>query len=305
MRMKFAASDRFARTRMTLMFSVTCPETDVELVADRLWGLGVAGIEERLAGPGRAMLRSSLGEDRGDVEMRLSSVRLGLDDIEIAFEVVDESVGDSWRDHVRAIDIDDGLRILPNWLTEMSDVLTLRIEPGATFGLGDHPTTRACLLALRRHLVRGDSVLDVGCGSGVLGIASLVCGAGSAIGIDINPAVDTVSRFNADRNGVAARWQVLVSDVDDALVHDLLTRRPLGYQIVVANILAPVLVAIAPHLRRLLAPGGTLILSGVLTGRYDHVLAAVADLRTLDCIDIDGWTAIVLRQDTNASISSR
>ncbi|MFM7872372.1 MAG: 50S ribosomal protein L11 methyltransferase [Actinomycetota bacterium] len=275
------------------------------MLADRLWGLGVAGIEERPAGPGRTLLRSSLGEDQDDVEMRLRSVRLGLDDVVFAFEVVDESLADSWRDHVRAIDIDDGLRILPSWLTGESTGLTVRIEPGTTFGLGDHPTTRACLLALRRHLVQGDSILDVGCGSGVLGITSLVCGAQSAIGVDINPAVDTVSRVNADMNGVAAHWQVLVSDVDDALVHDLLTGRPLGFQIVVANILAPVLVAIAPHLRRLIAPGGTLILSGVLTGRYDHVLAAVADLRTLDCIDVDGWTAIVLRQDTSASISSR
>lgn len=290
---------------MTLMFSVICPETDADLVADRLWGLGVAGIEERPAGPGRTLLRSSLGEDRDDVAMRLRSVRLGLDDVEISFEVVDEAVGDSWRDHVRAIDIDDGLRILPHWLDEESDGLTVRIEPGATFGLGDHPTTRACLIALRRHLVQGDSVLDVGCGSGVLGITGLVCGAGSAMGIDINPAVESVSRTNADMNGVAAHWQVLVSDVDDALVHDLLSRRRQGYQIVVANILAPVLVAIAPQLQRLLAPGGTLILSGVLTGRYDHVLAAVVDLRTLECIDVDGWTAIVLRQDTNASISSR
>lgn len=290
---------------MTLMFSVTCQDTDVDVLADRLWGLGVAGIEERPAGPGRTLLRSSLGEDRDDVEIRLRSVRLGLDDVVFAFEVVDESLADSWRDHVRAIDIDDGLRILPSWLTGESTGLTVRIEPGTTFGLGDHPTTRACLLALRRHLVQGDSILDVGCGSGVLGITGLVCGAGSAIGVDINPAVDTVSRINADMNGVAAHWQVLVSDVDDALVHDLLTGRPLGFQIVVANILAPVLVAIAPHLRRLIAPGGTLILSGVLTGRYDHVLAAVADLRTLECIDVDGWTAIVLRQDTNASISSR
>lgn len=290
---------------MTLMFAVSCPEADVDVVADRLWGLGVAGIEERPAVPGRRLLRSSLGEDRNDVEERLRSACRGLDDVEITFEELDESIGESWRNHVRAIDIDDGLRIVPNWLAEESDVLTVRIEPGTTFGLGDHPTTRACLLALRRHLAPGDAVLDVGCGSGVLGVTSLVCGAGSAIGIDINPAVDAVTRFNADMNGVAAEWQVLVSDVDDALVENLLTRRPQGYQIVVANILAPVLVAMAPHLKRLLAPEGTLVMSGVLTGRYDHVLSAVSDLRTLDCIDVDGWTAIVLRHDTSASISSR
>lgn len=290
---------------MTLMFALDCAEEDADLVSDRLWSLGVAGIEERPADPGRRLLRSSLGEDRPDVEERLRGASVGLDDIRITFEVVDEAISESWRNHARAIDIDEGLRIVPNWLSEDSTVTCVRIEPGATFGLGDHPTTRACLLALRRHLVQGDSILDMGCGSGVLGITGLVCGAGSALGIDINPAAADVSRFNAAINGVADDWQVLISDVDDELVEDLLERRPGGFAIVLANILAPVLVAMSPHLRRLVPVDGTLVLGGVLAGRYDHVLAAFAGLDIVECIDVDGWTAIVLRHDTNASISSR
>lgn len=290
---------------MTLMFALDCPEEHTDVVSDRLWGLGVAGIEEKPAGPKRRLLRSSLGEDRTDVEEHLRTVLAGLDDIEIHFEVVEASISESWRQHVRPIEVDDGLRILPNWLTEKSNLTTVRIEPGTTFGLGDHPTTRACLLALRRHLVPGNSILDVGCGSGVVGLTGLVCGAGSAIGVDINPAAADVSRFNAEINGVAAEWEVLISDVDDALVDHLLTRRPGGFPVVVANILAPVLVAMAPRLLRLLAPDGTLVLSGVLAGRYDHVLAAFTGLIVVERIDVDGWTAVVLRHDTNASISSR
>lgn len=290
---------------MALMFTLVCPEEVADVVADRLWGLGVVGVEERSAGAKRRWLRSSLGEDRADVEERLRVAVVGLDDVAITFEVVDEAISESWREHARAVDIDDGLRILPNWLTEDSNATTVRIEPGATFGLGDHPTTRACLLALRRHLGAGDSILDVGCGSGVLGISGLACGAGSALGIDINPAAADVSMSNAEINGVAADWQVLISDVDDALVDDLLDRRPGGFEIVVANILAPVLVAMSAHLRRLLAPDGTLVLSGVLAGRYDHVLSAFAGLDIVEYIDVDGWMAIVLRQDTKASISSR
>lgn len=290
------------------MFAVGCPADVADLVADRLWGLGVAGIEEGTDGIDRRLLRSSLGEDRDDVEERLRAALVAIPDIAITFEAVDESISETWRDHVRDVVIDDGLRILPNWLAAdatPTERITIRIEPGSTFGLGDHPTTRASLLALRRHLAPGDDVLDVGCGSGVLGVTSLVCGAGSAIGIDINPAAEAVSRSNAALNDVSAAWQVLISDVDDALVHDLLARRPHGFQLVLANILAPVLVTMAPHLVRLISPGGTLVLSGVLSGRYEHVLSAFASLRTIERFDVEGWTAVVLGHDTSASISSR
>jgi ribosomal protein L11 methyltransferase len=140
--------------------------------------------------------------------------------------------------------------------------------------------------ALRRAVVPGSRVLDVGCGSGVLAIAACRFGAATAVGIDISPAAVPTTDHNAEINGVADR--ITASTTPLAEVDGT-------YGVVVANILAPALVDLAADLRRVLADDGTLIISGILAERHEHVLAALAPLRVVARDDRDGWTAISLR----------
>jgi ribosomal protein L11 methyltransferase len=129
-------------------------------------------------------------------------------------------------------------------------------------------------------------VLDVGCGSGVLAIGACVFGAAAAVGIDIAPAAVPTTEANAEANGVADR--VAVSTTDLADVDDT-------FDLVLANILAPTLVALSADLRRVLAPGGALVISGILADAHDHVLAALAPLAVVESEFLDGWAAITLR----------
>ena len=133
-----------------------------------------------------------------------------------------------------------------------------------------------------------DEVIDVGCGSGVLGITSLLLGARRATGIDISAASIEVSRANAKSNGVADLWSVSTES---------LGRIESPARIVVANILAPALIELSEQLRRLVSPTGVLIISGVLTQNYAHVAEALRPLREVDRIDLEQWSAVVFSHE--------
>ncbi|MGA0878665.1 MAG: 50S ribosomal protein L11 methyltransferase [Ilumatobacteraceae bacterium] len=284
---------------MTLTFVVTCSADEAELVSDRLWSLGVMAISEEVGTAGSVRLRSSLGDDRADSEHRLRGAFAGVASVTVDFEEMDEQVAESWREFAEPVEIAPDLIITPSWVLPHpvdTNTVVVRIEPGTTFGLGDHPTTRASAIAIRRHLSVGASVLDVGCGSGVLGITALRLGARRAVGLDINPAVVSVSNENALRNGVGASWSVIESDLHDHAMDRLLRDDPHGFDLVVANILAPVLVVMAPRLVQLLRSNGTLVISGILSDRYDHVAAALEPLQEVDRVVIDVWSAVVFRR---------
>jgi ribosomal protein L11 methyltransferase len=153
------------------------------------------------------------------------------------------------------------LLITPSWREDSNqpDRLRIIVDPGLAFGTGSHPTTHLCLQWLEEHIQGGESVIDYGCGSGILAIAAKRLGAGLAVGIDIDPQALIASRSNAEINQV----QLQVQSTTDAL--------PSATPIVVANILASPLKLIAPLLISLVAPGGRLALSGVLERQINEV----------------------------------
>jgi ribosomal protein L11 methyltransferase len=273
-----------------LALVVTTTAADVELASDALWSLGVVAIEERVAADG-VELWTSLGDDADAVVAAASE---GLSQWSWHFVEIDETVADTWRAHAEPVWVDPDLVICPAWVPfevpsdHAPDVTVLRIEPGATFGLGDHPTTMLSMRAMRRSLRAGSTVLDVGCGSGVLAVGACVLGAARAVAVDISPASVPITKANAAGNGVADLIDVSTTP---------LAQVDGQFDIVLANILAPTLIQLADDLVRVVAPGGVLIVSGVLANRHEHVEAALQPLHRIHRETLDGWAVITLAAD--------
>jgi len=270
--------------------ALTVPGEVAELAADRLWAAGAQAVEERDAGDGRVELRTSLGSADLVAGARLGEIPLewSLDFIE-----VDPLPAETWREFARPIMVSDLLVIRPAWheTAGRPDGLDVAIEPGGSFGLGDHPTTRAVAAVVDDLARPSQHVLDVGCGSGVLAIVAAMRGAARVVAIDIAEAAREATEDNALRNGVAD-----VVEASTTALGDIDGR----FDLVLANILAPTLVAMAPDLQRVTAEHGRLVISGVLTGGYDHVVEALEPMRVIASRDVDGWSAVTLAHPTGS-----
>ncbi|MCP1607095.1 50S ribosomal protein L11 methyltransferase [Pseudomonas citronellolis] len=199
--------------------------------------------------------------------------------------VEDQDWERSWMDNFKPMRFGRRLWIVPSWHEAPEpEAVNLLLDPGLAFGTGTHPTTALCLEWLDGQELAGDTVLDFGCGSGILAIAALLLGARQALGTDIDPQALEASRDNATRNGIdPALFPVyLPADlpVDQA-------------DVVVANILAGPLVSLAGQLTSLVKPGGRLALSGILAEQAEEVRAAYADAFELEpTAERDGWVRI-------------
>ncbi|WPP44309.1 50S ribosomal protein L11 methyltransferase [Pseudomonas sp. AN-1] len=191
----------------------------------------------------------------------------------------------SWMDNFQPMRFGQRLWIVPSWHEAPEpDAVNLLLDPGLAFGTGTHPTTALCLEWLDGQDLAGCTVLDFGCGSGILAIAALLLGAPQAVGTDIDPQALEASRDNADRNGIdPARFPVyLPTDLP-----------PQPADVVVANILAGPLVQLAPTITALVKNGGRLALSGILAEQAEEVRAAYAGAFDLDpTAEKDGWVRI-------------
>jgi ribosomal protein L11 methyltransferase len=180
------------------------------------------------------------------------------------------------------IRVSERLWIVPSWHEAPDpDALVLVLDPGMAFGTGSHPTTRLCLEWLERIVTPGVSILDYGCGSGILAIAAAKLGASEVLGVDIDLQAVTAARNNAERNDVSARF-------DDSA-------RPLAgqFDIVVANILANPLKALAPAITGHVRSGGQLALSGILAEQAEELIAIYAPYIPLSVADTrDGWVCL-------------
>jgi ribosomal protein L11 methyltransferase len=179
------------------------------------------------------------------------------------------------------IAIGDRLHVVPTWCEPPAGGVTVRLDPGLAFGTGSHPTTRLCLEWLLGNVRAQDSVLDYGCGSGILAIAAAKLGAARVVGIDLDAQALRASRDNAARNGVSAAFVP-----PDALGSET-------FDVVVANILANPLVLLAPAIAARVVPGGRIALSGVLAPQAGDVIASYAQWFTLGAARADGdWVLV-------------
>jgi ribosomal protein L11 methyltransferase len=284
-----------------LAVRVVVPPREAELASDALWQAGAGAIEER---PGELVAAPAGGGDPAPLLVAVAGRWPA------AVEAVDlEAALDAWREHARPVVVGRRLVVHPPWAPPGAGVAPGRhrvvIDPGRAFGHGAHPSTRLVLAALDDLVRGGERVLDVGCGSGVLAIAALVLGAASAAGVDSDPAALLATASNARRNGVSDRLAVLEA-LEDAVGtscpapvgtvpgHQAPTA---GYDLVVANMLLPELVGLAPTIGPSLAPGGTAVVSGVLGAQRDLLVAAcrAAGLAPVGSAGEAGWLALTLR----------
>ncbi|MBP3863108.1 MAG: 50S ribosomal protein L11 methyltransferase, partial [Pseudomonas sp.] len=191
----------------------------------------------------------------------------------------------SWMDNFHPMRFGQRLWIVPSWhAAPEPDAVNLLLDPGLAFGTGTHPTTALCLEWLDGQDLKNCTVLDFGCGSGILAIAAMLLGAKHAVGTDIDVQALEASRDNANRNGVDPQLFPLYLPEDMPQVQA---------DVVVANILAGPLVSLAPQLSSLVKPGGRLALSGILAEQGEEVAAAYAQDFDLDPIaNRDGWVRI-------------
>ena len=203
----------------------------------------------------------------------------------------------NWKAFYKPMEIGERLIVIPDW--EEADPhgrVALRMNPGLTFGTGSHATTRLCLQALEKLVQPGMKVLDLGCGSGILSIAALLLGADSAFACDIDEKAVDVAYENAALNGVGReKYTVRAGDVTS----DQRLRKEMGgsWDIVVANIVSDVIIALAPTVGELLAENGVFICSGIIDDRAEEVKGKLeeAGFAILESRSSEGWFSFTCR----------
>ena len=228
-------------------------------------------LEESFRGLSR--IKTYLSDDESGRAV-LEAIRARYPSPGVAF-VEDSDWENNWREYYKPIEVGKKLVVVPAWEDVPEDGrLPLRLDPGLIFGTGSHPTTRMCLAALESCAAPGKRVLDLGCGSGILGIGALVLGCAESVGCDIDPKAPDVAAANAALNGIGKdRFTVYAGDI----LTDASLRRALGggYAIVLANIVSDVIIPLSSIVDAFLAPGGVFISSGIIDGREEEVSAAL------------------------------
>jgi ribosomal protein L11 methyltransferase len=234
-------------------------------------------------------------------------------------QIEEQDWASAWKEHYTIQRIGERAVIVPSWLeydAQPGDII-LRLDPGMAFGTGLHPTTQLCVGLLERYVAPGSRVLDLGCGSGILAIAAAKLGAGTVLALDTDPIAVTATRENVARNGVSDLVQVAegslgrgaalghwlygtlnaeggtVNRSDDDSQHSAFSVQ--HFDLIVANIIARVLATLAADLAGALAPGGTLIASGIIAEREDEVVAAfvAAGLAPVERLQEGDWVALI------------
>lgn len=250
-------------------------------------------LENQFAGVSR--IKCYLTDDEDGLAV-LRRINAAYDDVTTSY-VEDSDWENNWREYYKPIDVGEKLVVVPEWEEAPQDGrLPLRLDPGLIFGTGSHATTRMCLAALEKFSKPGVRVLDLGCGSGILGIGALILGCDSCLGVDIDPKAPDVVMSNAALNGIGAdKMTAWAGDIiADA---SLRARIGGGYQLVLANIVADVIIPLSAVVRQFMAPGAVFICSGIIEHRWPETEAALISngFEILDHKSEEEWHCFVCR----------
>lgn len=208
--------------------------------------------------------------------------------------VREQDWANNWKKYFKPLSVGEKLLICPSWETvENTEQRTiLSIDPGMAFGTGGHDTTRMVLEAIEPLVTEKTTVLDVGCGSGVLSIAALLFGAKSALGVDIDELAVKMAIENGEKNGLSAPQYTILQG-------DLVQKVSGTYDLILANIVADAILMLSPAVPSFLKPNGTYIVSGILAERGDEVAKALSDCGFLICErrQSGGWVCLVCRKE--------
>ena len=304
-----------------------------DIVSSMLMDLGIQGVEIEdkipLSQSDKEQMfvdiLPQIGEDDGvaylsfylepeeDQEKILADVRRELSEMSAYVDVgeclIEESETEdvdwvnNWKQYFHQFYVDDIL-IIPSWedvKPEDQDKMVIHIDPGTAFGTGMHETTQLCIRQIRKYVSENTRILDVGCGSGILGMLALKFGAAYSVGTDLDPCAIDATHENMEVNGIEKdRYEVMIGNIiDDRAVQDKVGYG--CYDIVAANILADVLVELTPVIVNQLKPGGIYITSGIIDDKEQTVVDAVkkAGLTVLDVTYQGEWVCVTARKDEN------
>ena len=259
---------------------------------------------------GCAYLTFYLDEEVDKHEMLLK-VRQELEEMRSYLNVGDCTIEESktedvdwvnnWKQYFHQFYIDDIL-VIPSWEnveTKDSDKMVIHIDPGTAFGTGMHETTQLCIRQLKKYVTEDTEILDVGCGSGILGMLALKFGAKHSVGTDLDPCAIDATYENMDNNGISRdQYEVMIGNIiDDKEVQDKVGYEK--YDIVAANILADVLVPLTPVIIHQLKKGGIYITSGIIEDKEEVVVEAVkkAGLEVLEVNHQGEWVSVTARKN--------
>ena len=259
---------------------------------------------------GCAYLTFYLDEEVDKHEMLLK-VRQELEEMRSYLNVGDCTIEESqtedvdwvnnWKQYFHQFYIDDIL-VIPSWENVEAkdrDKMVIHIDPGTAFGTGMHETTQLCIRQLKKYVTEDTEILDVGCGSGILGMLALKFGAKHSVGTDLDPCAIDATYENMDNNGISRdQYEVMIGNIiDDKEVQDKVGYEK--YDIVAANILADVLVPLTPVIIHQLKKGGIYITSGIIEDKEEVVVEAVkkAGLEVLEVNHQGEWVSVTARKN--------
>ncbi len=228
----------------------------------------------------------------GKIKARLA----GLSDMAVQVDVLSERVDEkdwahAWKEYFNVTQITDKIVVKPEWkaCNPAPGKIIIHIDPGMAFGTGTHPTTSMCLALLEEYVQPGKTLLDVGCGSGILMIGAAKLGAGPMTGIDVDPVAVDITQQNLKKNGIALDRVTLGATTLDKIPET-------GYDLICANIIAQVIVSIMPDIAARLAQDGNAILSGIIEETVPDIYAALEThhLKCIQKMNREEWVALVV-----------